>query len=568
MHRILSVSVILILAIVLISNPLFSAEKDVLLNAMEEELERAFGDLKDVGEAPLYYLNYSVVEETDQNITAEFGGIVREDESRNRYLDVDVRVGSMELDNTHEIRDEGFGSLLDFDFGMSVDFPIENSPDVIKHALWLATDEEFKKAQKKYIKVKRNVAVKVEAEDTSPDFSPAEPQVYIGELANKSYDMKVWKEKVRKFSEIYSRYDQILDSQVSLTLENENKYIVNSDGTKLRFGLTHVRISTYGLVKADDGMNLHRFETFEGSDISELPSDDVIESKIISLIEDLIALRDAPMVEPYEGPAILRNRASGVFFHEIFGHRIEGQRQKNESEGQTFAKKVGEQVLPEYISVYEDPSQKYYNGEFLYGYYEYDDEGVKPERVTVVENGILKNFLLSRTMVEGFTKSNGHGRRNHGNKIVSRQGNLIIESSKMVPFEELRAMLIDECKNQGKEWGLIFEDISGGFTMTMKFLPQAFKVMPLKVWRVYTDGRPDELVRGVDIVGTPLTSFSKITATGDDYAVFNGLCGAESGMVPVSAISPSILVSQIEIEKKAKSQEKPPVLPPPEKRGN
>ena len=179
-----------------------------------------------------------------------------------------------------------------------------------------------------------------------------------------------------------------------------------------------------------------------------------------------------------------------------------------------------------------------------------DDEGTPAERVTVVEHGVLRNFLMSRSPIEGFARSNGHGRREHGNDAVSRQGNLIVESEKVVPYERLREMLIEECVKQGKPYGLIFDDISGGFTMTGRGGPQAFKVLPLYVTRVYADGRPDEVVRGVDIVGTPLTSFSKIIMAADDADVFNGTCGAESGWCPVSAVSPSLLVSEIEVEKR------------------
>ncbi|MBN1756533.1 peptidase U62 [bacterium] len=562
----------LLLSIVLVL--IFSASatlpdtENPLLKAMEEELERSFAALRDTGDAPLYFLNYAVTEEKGQSVSAEFGALISSDEWHDRYLDVDVRVGSMDLDNTHEIREEGFGSLLDFSGQIPTEMPLDSSPEVVRRFLWLKTDEEFKAAQKRFIKVQRNVAVKVEQDDTSPDFSPIDPSVELGPLSSESFDQELWKEKTRKFSQVYKKYEKILNCRVTLHLENINKYIVSSDGTRLRFGQSYIRLSTFGVVKADDGMHLHRYLIFDAARMEELPDDTVIEASIDSLIQDLLALREAPVVEPYLGPAILRNKASGVFFHEIFGHRIEGHRQKTEKEGQTFAKKLGEQILPEFISVYDDPTLKYYDKTFLRGYYEYDDEGVKAERVNVVEDGILKNFLLSRSLVEGFNCSNGHGRRNHTNQVTSRQGNLIIESQKTLPFSELREMLIQECRDQGKDWGLIFEDISGGFTMTMKYLPQAFKVMPLKVWRVYTDGRPDELVRGVDIVGTPLTSFSKILATGDDYLVFNGTCGAESGYIPVSAVSPSILVSQIEIEKKSKSQDKPPVLPPPGKKIN
>jgi len=234
-------------------------------------------------------------------------------------------------------------------------------------------------------------------------------------------------------------------------------------------------------------------------------------------------------------------------------------------EGQTFAKKVGEKILPEFINIYDDPTLSEYNGVFLRGHYLYDDQGVKTTRVPIVEHGVLKNFLMSRSPLEGFSQSNGHGRAQAGRTVVSRQGNLIIESEKEYPFNTLIEMMLEECRKQDKPYGLIFYDISGGFTQTGRYGPQSFKVLPLLVYRYYTDGRPAEVVRGADLVGTPLSSFAKIIATGDDYNTFNGTCGAESGWVPVSATSPSLLVSEVEIEKKFKEQEKPPILKPPYK---
>jgi predicted Zn-dependent protease len=273
------------------------------------------------------------------------------------------------------------------------------------------------------------------------------------------------------------------------------------------------------------------------------------------------------VIEPYTGPAILSGRASGVFFHEIFGHRIEGHRQKDEDGGQTFTKQVNKQILPTFISVFDDPTlQQLKAGAAetdLNGFYPYDDEGVKSQRVPVVESGILKNFLMSRSPVKGFSNSNGHGRKSAGLRPVGRQGNLIVQSSQMVSDARLRELLIEECKKQGKPFGLFFSDISGGFTNTNRGGPQAFQVTPVMVYRVYTDGRPDELVRGVDLIGTPLVSFSKILATSDRQEVFNGMCGAESGWVPVSAVSPAILTAQIEVQKKPKSNDRLPILPPP-----
>jgi predicted Zn-dependent protease len=183
--------------------------------------------------------------------------------------------------------------------------------------------------------------------------------------------------------------------------------------------------------------------------------------------------------------------------------------------------------------------------------------------VTVVEKGILKNFLLSRMPVAGFERSNGHGRKAPGYRTVGRQASLMVQTSNPVPEERLRELLIEEARRQGKDFGLLFKDISGGFTLTGRASPQSFQVTPIMVYRIYLDGRPDELVRGVDLIGTPLTSFSKIVAASDKIQVFNGFCGAESGFIPVSAVSPSILTTQIEVQKKAKSSDRPPILPPP-----
>jgi predicted Zn-dependent protease len=276
-------------------------------------------------------------------------------------------------------------------------------------------------------------------------------------------------------------------------------------------------------------------------------------------VEELLK---APVAEPFVGPAILSGRAAGVFFHEIFGHRIEGHRQKDESEGQTFTQKVGEQILPTFLSVTFDPTKKSIAGVDLNGYYEYDDEGVKARPVVSVENGILRNFLMSRSPIQGFDNSNGHGRRQPGREIVSRQSNLIVSSTKAVSDAQLKQMLIDEIKRQNKPYGIYFDNITNGFTTTQRAGLQAFSVVPVIVYKVFPDGH-EELIRGADIVGTPLASFAKIIATGDTASVFNGFCGAESGSVPVSAVSPAILISEIEVEKKQQGQDLLPLLPSP-----
>jgi predicted Zn-dependent protease len=260
---------------------------------------------------------------------------------------------------------------------------------------------------------------------------------------------------------------------------------------------------------------------------------------------------------------MLSGRAAAVFFHEVLGHRVEGQRQRGRDEGQTFTKKVNEKIMPEFLSVTDDPTLRMLGTTELSGFYRYDDEGTPASRVEVVKDGILKSFLMGRLPVKNFSNSNGHGRGQEGLMPVGRQGNLIVTSSKTIPDAQLRASFIEEIKKQGKPYGLYFEDIQGGFTLTTRDLPQAFQVLPVMVWRVYADGRPDELVRGVDIVGTPLTVLTQIAATGDTTSVFNGICGAESGSVPVSAAAPAMLFSQMEVQKRKYGDTRPPILPPP-----
>jgi predicted Zn-dependent protease len=372
---------------------------------------------------------------------------------------------------------------------------------------------------------------------------------------------------MRDLSKEFLQYKDLLSSDVQVSIQADNRYLVNTEGTKVQHGRGFARVMITASAKAKDGMDVQDFDSFEAADPKDLPSTDVIRAAVKKVGEHVEALLAAKTAEPFVGPAIFSGRASGVFFHEIFGHRIEGHRQKDESEGQTFTKSVGEKILPDFLSVTFDPTIKKVAGVDLNGTYEYDDEGVIARPVKAVENGVLRNFLMSRSPIDGFDHSNGHGRRQPGLEVVSRQSNLLVTSTRTVTDEKLRQMLIDEIKRQNKPYGLYFEDITGGFTTTQRAGLQAFKVIPVIVYRVYADGRPDELIRGADIVGTPLASFAKIIATSDKQEVFNGYCGAESGSVPVSAVSPAILISEIEIEKKDASQDLLPLLPSPLREG-
>jgi len=527
---------------------------------MQQELTRSFANLK---KAPLppYFVSYQLTDNRALDVSASFGALTGSSDMTTRLLDLDLRVGDYALDNTHPLR----GGEMGPDFTEQLErqkIPLDNDPDALKVALWRETEREYHSAVERYQKVKANVQVKVEAEDKSGDFSHEPVETYYEAPAPFSVDQAAWEQRLRRLTAPFAQHREIIDNSAQLIAEVETRRYVNSDGSRIQMSSPFYRLILSATAKADDGMELPLHQTYMSFRPDGLPDEATILKDVDHMIDMLLALVKAPVADPYTGPAILSGRSSAVFFHEIFGHRIEGQRQKGEEEAQTFKKKVNQAVLPEFLSVYSDPGLKSLAGTDLVGYYPYDDEGVKARRVTVVDKGVLTNFLMSRAPIEGFDHSNGHGRRQQGYHVVARQSNLVVESSKQVSRAELKRQLIEQIKAANKPYGLLFDDIEGGFTFTQRILPNAFNVMPTVVYRVYPDGK-EELVRGVDLIGTPLIAFSKIVAADDQVAVFNGVCGAESGWVPVSASSPGLLVSQIEVQRKEKSQERAPLLPPP-----
>ena len=540
-------------------------EETALMKILATELDASMQGLVSGDEVKPYFLSYTVTDISTVQLRAELGALGAANDGRRRVFDIDVRVGDYALDNTRKLRGgrAGRGGGGGFGRGGARTVPLDDSAAAMRHALWRGTDSAFKSAVSRYDQVLVNQKTVVEDENAAHDFSKETATQFVGEEVAISIDMEAWKDRVRQVSKIALEFPIIQSSDVALVGTAENRTMVSSEGTRLRTGRELWRVVVSASSRAEDGMEISQSHIFDASGEDGLPSAEEMETKFREVIAMVLALREAPLVEPYTGPAILVNRASAVFFHEIFGHRIEGHRQKDVDEGQTFTKMVGKPILPEFLSVFDDPTRAEFSGEDLRGNYRYDDEGVAGQRVDLVEDGVLLTFLLSRSPVPGFDRSNGHGRREPGRPAVSRQGNLIVESKNAVPYARLKEMLIEECKKQEKPYGYLFQDITGGFTTTGRGGPQAFKVLPVVVYRVHADGSPDELVRGVDIVGTPLSCFSKILCTGDDAAVFNGSCGAESGWVPVSAISPSILVEQIEIEKRERAQERQPILSPP-----
>jgi TldD protein len=534
------------------------APTPAVLIAMKEELDRSMAAMSK-GDADAYFISSTIADRQYSEVSGSNGALLTSTETRARWLEVQTRVGAYQLDDTHKLADRQPSWTSP---GTSV--VVDDDVPVLRREIWRETNRQYRAATEALIKVKTSQQVQVQtAEGNAPDFSREKPHTSIGPRVEIKVDRKPWEEKVRKYTAAFSKSPEVLNSIATFTALGMNQYQVNTEGTQLAFGQVHYRLELYVQSKAPDGMDINRYANFDWLNPKDAPDDKVVFARIQTMTAETEALDKAPLVDPYAGPALLTGRAAAVFFHEVFGHRAEGFRQKDINEGQTFTSKIGEQILPEFISIKDDPTQAALDQQMLLGNYAFDDEGVPAEKVQLVDHGVLKTFLMSRSPLVTIPESNGHGRRQLGFVPVARQGNLIVSSSKTVTNDQLRQQLIAMVKAQGKPFGLLIDDIAGGFTFTGRQQPQAFQVLPLVVYKVYADGRPDQLVRGVDIVGTPLVSLTKIVATGDTPDIFNGYCGAESGSVPVSAVAPAILISEMEVQKKETSTDKPPILPPP-----
>jgi len=542
--------------------------QDIIFNAMTKELKRSMKKLKIKNSPGPYFVKYIIEDVERYRISGDYGVIKNENETKNRYYNVEVRIGDYTFDQTVHPAEKSYDSSR-FEYVReigNIPFPMENDVKAIRNALWLHTDLVFKQAVNEYSAKLAKVKSEVVEEEKIEDFSKEVAGEYQGELKVLAINKDEWRNRLRKYSLIFKEYPKIDEANIYLNIEGRNRYLMTSEGAKISYGTSRYWLSTSVNTMTDDGMKIRNYRDFEGWREEDLPSDEVITSKIKEMCQELVDMKEAKVIEPYSGPVLLRGDAAGVFFHEVFGHRIEGHRQKSKEEAETFKNKIGERILPEFVSIFDNPAVKYYKGNPVAGYYPYDEEGIKSEKVTLVKDGILKAFLMSRMPVKGFNRSNGHGRLqieySWYRDLVPRQGNLIIEASQSVEESELEKRLIEECKKQNKPYGIIVTTTAGGGTLTGRFWIQSFVQLPLVIYKLNLDGSK-EMLRGARFGGTPLVSLDKIVCFGDKPHIFNGYCGAESGYLPVSAISPSVIISSLELQKEPTKKEKPPLMPSP-----
>ena len=535
-----------------------TAADQLPIQLMKAELKRGFKTYQKQ-KPPIYYMSYTYFPQKTRRLGIDTNGVYLDQDIQSFRGWVMARAGSPKMDNSRTLKD---GNRLDFVSSGRVPPPDSKDSVSFRRAFWSLTHSMVTRAQRDLNRIQADSQTGAKRLDDSDDFVFPPKSSYCRMQPEISVDTDRIKEMLLRLSNITRGNKDVLDSTFSLSVSQGLRYFVDSLGTELVTPVAEMRLSYQFEGKTADGLNLTRGKSYDVLSEQALPSEEKLRQDMEQSLRELHELTQAPEAEPITVPAILKNRAMAVFVHEVLGHRMEGHRQKLNSFGKTFTSKVGQLVTAPFITIVDDATLASFNGEPLRGFYEYDDEGVKVRPVMLVENGILREFLMSSSPIEGFKTSNGHGRAAPGNSPVARMGVTRLIASQAVSYEELERQLLEEIKKQQKPYGYVIDDLSGGFTMTGTSMPQVFKLEPQYVYRLYPDGRK-EVVRGADMVGTPLVSFGKIKAAANDDAVFNGSCGAESGWVPVSAIAPSVLLESLEIEKTAKSSEKPPVLPAP-----
>lgn len=517
---------------------------DKLVNILRNEAQFYLDKLKD-REEPAYFISFRVVDEKQTFLSSEFG-LSSSRTLHKRSLTPHVRVGNRQTDNYSK-------DYVFYNFSHSFDLPLDSDNEhAIKEAIWTGMKKQYKEGKEAYQKYMTSRKTNKSDLDTIPSFARAPTEIYYEKPYSEketAIDEIYFEKYLNDVSKIFKEYEELTTGNAALDYRIVRTTIVNTEGTVVAQNRKSFVVTMQATAKADDGTDCTLNESFFAYSADKLPNKAEMEEKARDLANRVMALSKAPVADAYAGPAILSGKAAAVLFHEVLGHRLEATR--SEFINNNLAGFQDKQMTSSSIQLYMDPTLKTYKGRDLDGFYLYDDEGVKAQRVQCIENGCLKQYLTSRTPAGEFNTSNGHARAEAGKNPSPRQSNLIVETTEPYSEAELREMLIAELKRQGKEYGYFFRNVDGGFTNRGSFRnTNLFNVNPTEVYKVFADGRKDQLVRGVTLIGTPLTVFTNIKAAGGESQVFSGYCGSVSGKVPVSGTSPYIYVSLIETQGK------------------
>ncbi|MBD3382753.1 MAG: hypothetical protein GF404_11225 [candidate division Zixibacteria bacterium] len=551
-----------------------SADEDVVVSALSDEIERNMENLKLEDEARPYFIRYLVNLENNCHIKAEYGSIVKCDRTDANQMFIDLRVGDYDFDNSnfvHTIWQTGMET---------VNLPVELDYHALRHAAWLGTDNAYKTAIENLAMKSATLQNRMQ-EDTLADLSRAKKVRHFDEFAKPQADTSKFKEILADLSSVFRDYPQFKHSSVELNTKTENRYIINSEGTQIRKGrhIHYIFIEARGL--DDNGLPVYNYDRIIFEDIEELPSVGELRNWIKSFADETAILVETEPLEDYIGPVIFHSNGANQFLVKMFLDNISNPRRPlTSNEGMKdylhdpkLARKIGFRVVPDFISIYDDPTITEYKGLKLAGDYLYDDDGVKAEKVQLVKNGRLRNYYMSRTPTKKITESNGHGRLIQGGwgavEVVGKPGNVIIESEETFSFEELKQQMLELCRAMDIEYGLIVEQMNfSGRPDTdgrMRFarrgqdneLPRVLKAYKISV----KDGSLTP-VRGMDYANLSVRTLKDILAVGDDYNVYHSMFdGAFTNTA--SVVLPSILVEEMELTRMSATSRKPPIVDNP-----
>jgi predicted Zn-dependent protease len=518
-----------------------------LARAAEGELDRAMREMRIPGHPRPYYISYLLREEEGWRLQAKYGSLIADTHDRKRNAFVDVRVGSHRSDH---VRD---GGLLDNDKECEsysyVDLPFGNNLDGVRHGLWRLTDARYREAVETLLQKRSHSLTYLDPNRNLRAFERREPVVDIAWTKLPEVDRDYWSGYVERASRGIKRYDEIKDSSVELQAEHTCRIFINSEGTKLIHCQPIWSLECYLWLLSKEGDAFPWTLKHMVADPTELPGEKEFRRQIHQAVLKLRKLAAAPKIRSFCGPTLLDPIPAGLLIHEAMGHRLEGNRLLAAGEGQTFKDSLGQMILPPFLHIHDDPRISSWEGRSLVGHYLYDDEGVAPARAELVSGGRLQGFLTSRTGIAARHSSNGHARCHYNQRPISRMGVLVVEAEAGMSNGRLKRLLLDEIRRQGVPFGIRIMDAVSGETATDAYNFQAFLGEVSLAARVYPDGR-EEWIRGVNFVGTPLNAIRGIMAAGDRSEVDNAYCGAESGYLPVSTISPAMVISELELQSK------------------
>jgi len=514
------------------------AASDPILKALQSELVRSKSQLKMENVGSPFYIEYRIFDVEQFDASAAFGALRDQNRTRMRMLRAVVRLGDYKLD-----------SFFNAGQGVSDILPLDNDELAIRHQVWLATDQAYKRASEAFSNKKAQLK-QLNVEQPVDDFARAEPAVSIGPVAKLDADPAQWMKMLESATSVYRNDPQIQSFSGNMNFTVFTQYYVNSEGTITRGGSTHFQVLLSAMAQAPDGMRLERSPQYTADHIEELPTPDQFQDDALKLVADMKRLREAPVVdEEYRGPVLFSNDAATDMFFDLVVPNILGRRPQPGRPARTvgaYASSWKARVLPTFLSVVDDPTMDIFAGHGLGGSYKVDDEGVPASPVTVVDNGILVNYLIGRAPIRDFLASNGHGRASGNGNTAPAPGNLFFRPSKTSTRDELKKELIDTCRSRGLKYGY-FVDTLGP------------RLAPRMLYRVWADDGHEELVRGAVFNELDIRALrSDLVAAGDDPLVSN-----RTGLPFMTIVSPSVLFDELEVKRADNTKEKLPDYPAP-----